>query len=157
VGERMTMRLYDPNRRYYNHGSSIGGPGDFIAAPEISQMCGELIGLWVADVWQSMGKPEPVALIEFGPGRGTMMGDALRAARAAPGFHGAVCVHLIETSTDLQSQQPRTLSSVDDVPLHWHRRIEEVPPAPSIIVANEFFDALPIRQAERRPTGWHER
>jgi len=157
VAEFMAMCLYDPNHGYYNHGSPIGAAGDFITAPEISQMFGELIGLWVADVWQSMGKPEPVALIEFGPGRGTMMGDALRAARAAPGFHGAVCVHLIETSTDLQSQQRRTLSSVDDVPLRWHRRIEEVPPAPSIIVANEFFDALPIRQAERRPTGWHER
>src|SRR5262249_8140504 len=157
VAEFMAMCLYDPNHGYYNHGSPIGAAGDFITAPEISQMFGELIGLWVADVWQSMGKPEPVALIEFGPGRGTMMGDALRAARAAPGFHSAVCVHLIETSADLQSQQRTTLSSVDDGPWHGHHGIEEVPPAPSIIVANEFFDALPIRQAERRPTGWHER
>src|SRR5262249_37382075 len=157
VAEFMAMCLYDPNHGYYSHGSPIGAAGDFITAPEISQMFGELIGLWVADVWQSMGKPEPVALIEFGPGRGTMMGDALRAARAAPGFHSAVCVHLIETSADLQSQQRRTLSSVNNVPLRWHERIEEVPPAPSIIVANEFFDALPVRQAERRPTGWHER
>src|SRR5262249_56057352 len=79
------------------------------------------------------------------------------AGGAGWGLQRAVGVDLIETSTDLQWKQRRTLSSVDDVPLHWHRRIEEVPPAPSIIVANEFFDALPIRQAERRPTGWHER
>jgi len=108
-------------------------------------------------VWQSMGGPDEVALIEFGPGRGTMMKDALRAARAAPEFRKAVRGHLIETSPDLQSQQRRTLSGVDDVALRWHASIDEVPAVPFIIVANEFFDALPIRQAERRPTGWHER
>src|SRR5262249_3839197 len=99
---------------------------------------------------------DEVALIEFGPGRGTMMKDALRAARAAPGFRKAVRGHLIETSPDLQSQQRRTLSGVD-VALRWHASIDEVPAVPSIVVANEFFDALPIRQGERRPKGWHER
>jgi NADH dehydrogenase [ubiquinone] 1 alpha subcomplex assembly factor 7 len=116
-----------------------------------------LIGLWAAEAWRSMGKPDPVALIEFGPGRGTMMRDALRAARAAPEFRRAVHVCLIETSPSLQSQQRQTLSDVGDVPVHWHAGIDEVPASPCIIVANEFFDALPVRQVERRPTGWHER
>jgi NADH dehydrogenase [ubiquinone] 1 alpha subcomplex assembly factor 7 len=119
-------------------------------------MFGELIGLWAAEVWRSMDEPDPVALIEFGPGRGTMMSDALRAARAVPAFRRAVRVHLIETSPGLQSQQHQTLSGVD-VPMRWHASIDEVAAAPAIIVANEFFDALPIRQAERRTTGWHER
>jgi NADH dehydrogenase [ubiquinone] 1 alpha subcomplex assembly factor 7 len=157
VAEFMAMCLYDPQYGYYNRRAPFGAAGDFITAPEISQMFGELIGLWAAEVWQSMGKPDPVALIEFGPGRGTMMRDVLRAARVAPELGRALRVHLIEISPDLQARQRETLSMVDDVPLHWHAGIGEVPAIPAIIVANEFFDALPIRQAERRPTGWHER
>lgn len=157
VAEFMAMCLYDPQHGYYNRRAPFGAAGDFITAPEISQMFGELIGLWAADVWQSMGKPDPVALIEFGPGRGSMMSDVLRTARVAPEFGRALDVHLIEVSLDLQFRQRETLGTVDDVPLHWHPDIDEVPAIPSIIVANEFFDALPIRQAERRPTGWHER
>ena len=157
IAEFMALCLYDPQHGYYNQRVPFGAAGDFITAPEISQMFGEMIGLWTAQVWRSMGRPAPVALIEFGPGRGTMMRDALRAARAAPEFRRAVRVHLIETSSKLQSQQRRTLSGVDDVALHWHASIDEVPARPCIIVANEFFDALPVRQAERRPTGWHER
>jgi NADH dehydrogenase [ubiquinone] 1 alpha subcomplex assembly factor 7 len=157
VAEFMGLCLYDPRYGYYNRRPPFGAGGDFITAPEISQMFGELVGLWAAEVWRSIGKPDPVALIELGPGRGTMMGDALRAARAAPEFRRAVRVHLIETSRDLQSRQRQTLSGVEDVPLHWHGSIDEMPAAPCIIVANEFFDALPVRQAERRPAGWHER
>jgi SAM-dependent MidA family methyltransferase len=157
VAEFMAMCLYDPRHGYYNCRAPFGAAGDFITAPEISQMFGELIGLWAADVWQSMGAPDQVALIEFGPGRGTMMMDALHAARAAPEFRKAVRVHFIETSPDLQQRQHKTLSGVEDVTLHWHATIDEVPAGPSIIVANEFFDALPIRQAERHSTGWHER
>jgi len=157
VAEFMTMCLYDPQHGYYNRRAPFGAAGDFITAPEISQMFGELIGLWAAEVWQSMGAPDQVALIEFGPGRGTMMTDALRAALAAPEFRKAVRVHFIETSPDLQQRQRQTLSGVDDIALHWHAAIDEVPAGPAIIVANEFFDALPVRQAERRSTGWHER
>jgi NADH dehydrogenase [ubiquinone] 1 alpha subcomplex assembly factor 7 len=157
VAEFMAMCLYDPQHGYYGHRSPFGAAGDFVTAPEISQMFGELVGLWAAEAWQSMGKPDPVALIELGPGRGTMMADALRAARSAPDFRRAVRVHLIETSLDLQEQQQATLSTVDDVPLRWHTTMDDVPGTASIIVANEFFDALPVRQAERRPTGWHER
>jgi NADH dehydrogenase [ubiquinone] 1 alpha subcomplex assembly factor 7 len=156
VAEFMETCLYDPQHGYYRRRAPVGAAGDFITAPEISQMFGELIGLWAAEVWRSMGEPDPVALIEFGPGRGTMMRDALRAARAVPAFRRAVRVHLIETSPALQSQQRQTLSGVD-VAMQWHAGIDEVPAAASIIVANEFFDAVPIRQAERRTTGWHER
>jgi NADH dehydrogenase [ubiquinone] 1 alpha subcomplex assembly factor 7 len=157
VAEFMAMCLYDPQHGYYGHRSPFGAAGDFVTAPEISQMFGELVGLWAAEVWQAIGKPDPVALIELGPGRGTMMADALRAARAAPDFRRAVRVHLIETSLDLQARQRATLSTDDDVPLRWHATLDDVPGTASIIVANEFFDAQPIRQAERRPTGWHER
>jgi NADH dehydrogenase [ubiquinone] 1 alpha subcomplex assembly factor 7 len=157
LAEFMALCLYDPQHGYYRHRSPFGAAGDFVTAPEISQMFGELVGLWAAAVWQAIGKPDPVALIELGPGRGTMMADALRAARAAPDFRRAMRVHLIETSLDLQARQRATLSAVDDVPLRWHATIDDVPGTASIIVANEFFDALPIRQAERRPTGWHER
>jgi SAM-dependent MidA family methyltransferase len=157
VAEFMATCLYDPQHGYYGHRSPLGAAGDFVTAPEIGQMFGELVGLWAAEAWQAIGKPDPVALIELGPGRGTMMADALRAARAAPDFRSAARVHLIETSLDLQARQRANLSAVDDVSLRWHDTIDEVPATPSIIVANEFFDALPISQAERRPTGWHER
>jgi len=157
VAEFMAMCLYDPKLGYYNCRAPFGAAGDFVTAPEISQMFGELIGLWAATVWEAMGAPDPVLLIEFGPGRGTMMSDALRAARTVPSFRKAVRVQLIETSPDLQLRQRQTLSGVDDVWLRWHASIEDVPEGPSIILANEFFDALPIRQAERRASGWHER
>jgi NADH dehydrogenase [ubiquinone] 1 alpha subcomplex assembly factor 7 len=157
VAEFMAMCLYDPQHGYYGHRSPFGADGDFVTAPEISQMFGELVGLWAAEAWQAIGRPDPVALIELGPGRGTMMADALRAVRAAPDFRRAVRVNLIETSLDLQARQRATLSAAADVPLRWHATLDEVPVSPSIIVANEFFDALPICQAERRPTGWHER
>jgi SAM-dependent MidA family methyltransferase len=157
VNEFMALCLYDPQHGYYSRRSPFGAAGDFITAPEMSQMFGELVGLWAAEVWQAMGRPDPVALVECGPGRGTMMKDALRVARAVPDFRKALRVHLIETSPGLRSRQRETLNAASDVPLHWHGGIDEVPAIPSIIVANEFFDALPVRQAERRPTGWHER
>jgi NADH dehydrogenase [ubiquinone] 1 alpha subcomplex assembly factor 7 len=157
VAEFMAMCLYDPQHGYYIRRAPFGAAGDFITAPEISQMFGELIGLWAAAAWQSMGAPDPVLLIEFGPGRGTMMSDALRAARTAPEFRKAARVHFIEKSPDLQMRQRQTLSGVDDVTLRWHATIDEAPIGPSIIFANEFFDALPVHQAERCATGWHER
>jgi len=157
VAEFTALCLYDPEHGYYNRRAPFGAAGDFITAPEISQMFGELIGLWAATVWRSIGAPDPVLLIELGPGRGTMMADALRAVRAVPEFRKAVRVHLIETSPDLQLRQRQTLGGIDDVMLRWHATLDETPAGPSIILANEFFDALPVHQAERRRTGWHER
>jgi NADH dehydrogenase [ubiquinone] 1 alpha subcomplex assembly factor 7 len=153
----MTLCLYDLDHGYYLRGDPLGAAGDFVTAPEVSQMFGEMIGLWAAEVWQEIGAPATLQLIEIGPGCGTMMLDALRAARAAPEFRRALRVHLIEVSPVLRQRQAHTLRDVGDVPVRWHATFGEVPPGPAIVLANEFFDALPVHQAERRPTGWHER
>jgi SAM-dependent MidA family methyltransferase len=157
VAEFMAMCLYDPQHGYYTSRLPFGARGDFVTAPEISQMFGEMVAVWTVEAWLAVGMPNPVALIECGPGRGTMMADILRATQSHEAFRKALRVHLVETSPSLQARQRGTLDAASDVPLHWHATIDEVPAIPSIIVANEFFDALPIRQAERRPTGWHER
>jgi NADH dehydrogenase [ubiquinone] 1 alpha subcomplex assembly factor 7 len=153
----MTLCLYDPEYGYYPNRDPLGAAGDFVTAPEISQMFGELIGLWAVEVWREMGSPDPIQVIELGPGRGTMMLDVLRAARAVADFRRAARVHLIEVSPALQQRQGETLRGVQDVPVRWHKTLGEAPLGPAIILANEFFDALPINQAEKRPTGWHER
>src|SRR5262249_31085160 len=125
-------------------------------APEISQMFGELIGLWAIAVWKLMDEPERVRLIELGPGRGTMMIDALRAAYAMPTFRKALAVHLVEMSPTLEERQRRTRSGAA-VPPQWPKALDQVPPGPAIILANEFFDALPVQQAVMCVDGWHER
>jgi NADH dehydrogenase [ubiquinone] 1 alpha subcomplex assembly factor 7 len=153
----MTLCLYDPEYGYYPSRDPLGAAGDFVTAPEISQMFGELIGLWAVDLWREMGSPDPIQIIELGPGRGTMMLDMLRAARAVADFRRAARVHLIEVSPVLQQRQVETLRGVQDVPVRWHKTLGEAPLGPAIIFANEFFDALPVNQAERRPSGWHER
>jgi NADH dehydrogenase [ubiquinone] 1 alpha subcomplex assembly factor 7 len=128
VAEYMALCLFDPTHGYYTTHDPFGARGDFITAPEVSQMFGELIGLWVSAVWKQMGAPENVRLIELGPGRGTMMKDALRAVKIVPG-----------------------------VPVFWHAALAEVPKGPAIVLANEFFDALPVNQAIKTDRGWHER
>ena len=126
---------------------------DFTTSPEISQVFGELLGLWAAVMWQSLGAPAPVSLVEMGPGRGTLMADALRAiGRAAPAFRAAASVHLIETSPRLRAAQRERVG--DAV---WHDGLDTVPEAPFILLGNEFLDALPIRQFVRRGDGWRER
>ncbi len=139
----MTLCLYDPEHGYYPNRDPLGAAGDFVTAPEISQMFGELIGLWAVEVWREMGSPDPIQLIELGPGRGTMMLDVLRAARAVADFRRAARVHLIEVSPALQQRQGETLRGVQDVPVRWHKTLGEAPLGPAIILANEFFDALP--------------
>jgi SAM-dependent MidA family methyltransferase len=157
VAHYMELCLTDPERGYYARRDPFGVAGDFITSPEISQMFGELIGLWAAATWRAMGSPAQVNLVELGPGRGTMMVDVLRAARVMPDFRAAIGVHLIEISGALVGLQRSALSGVD-VPVSWHRSIEGVPEGGALIVlANEFFDALPIRQAVMCADGWHER
>jgi NADH dehydrogenase [ubiquinone] 1 alpha subcomplex assembly factor 7 len=156
VATYMGLCLGHPLHGYYTTRDPFGRAGDFITAPEISQMFGELIGLWAAAVWQAMGAPARVALVELGPGRGTLMADALRAARVVPDFAAALDVHLVETSPVLQSRQQETLAKFDE-PLAWHRELTEVPDGVSILIANEFFDALPLHQAVKTSSGWHER
>jgi len=156
IAEYMRLCLTHPQHGYYVNRDPLGSGGDFVTSPEISQMFGELIGLWMGSVWQQMGAPENVRIIELGPGRGTLMHDALRAAKIVKGFRDALVVHLVEVSPALQQVQQRMLEDLDAAVL-WHNAIEDVPPGPSIIVANEFIDALPVHQAVRQADGWHER
>jgi SAM-dependent MidA family methyltransferase len=157
LDEFMALCLYDLEHGYYMSRLPFGAAGDFVTAPEISQMFGEMVAVWAEAAWIAIGSPDPVAFIECGPGRGTMMKDVLRTTRSRQRFRAALRLHLVETSPGLQKLQRETLRDVNDVPLCWHTGIDDVPAISSIIVANEFFDALPVRQAERRPAGWHER
>ena len=156
IGEYMALCLFDPVHGYYTTRDPLGAGGDFITAPEISQMFGELIGLWMAAVWKRMDSPPKVHVIELGPGRGTMMKDALRALKVMPGFSETIALHLVEINPVLQAQQQRALAEVAP-PVAWHKTLNEVPPGPSIVVANEFFDALPVNQAVKLESGWHQR
>jgi NADH dehydrogenase [ubiquinone] 1 alpha subcomplex assembly factor 7 len=150
----MAMALHDPEAGYYARHDPIGGAGDFVTAPEISQIFGELIGLCCADWWQRAGRPDPVALAELGPGHGVLMADFLRAAAAVPDFRAALRLSLVEASPMLRAEQARRLAAAQP---QFVAGIDELPPGPTILVANEFLDALPIRQLVRGETGWAER
>lgn len=141
---------------YYATREPFGTAGDFVTAPEISQMFGELVGLWLADIWQRAGSPSPVLLVELGPGRGTLMADALRAiGQAAPGLAGSVRLHLVEKSARLRAEQARKLPGAALHNAVWHDSLATVPDdAPMLLVANEFLDALPLTQFERTSEGW---
>jgi SAM-dependent MidA family methyltransferase len=156
VAQFMYLCLTHAEHGYYMVRDPLGTAGDFTTSPEISQMFGELIGLWAAAVWKQMDSPQHVRLIELGPGRGTMMLDALRAAKSMPGFRNAIELHLVEISPVLEQRQRQNLES-SEIPVTWHKSLDEVPPGPSIILANEFFDALPVQQAVMCADGWHER
>lgn len=156
VDQYMQACLEDPRHGYWQRAATIGADGDFVTAPEISQVFGELIGLWSAVVWQGMGRPSPLRLVELGPGRGTLMRDAWRAARAVPRFLDAATTHLIEVSASLRTAQEQTLAALDRRAT-WHRALDQVPPGAAIVVANEFLDALPIRQLVYAGDAWHER
>ncbi len=141
---------------YYARGTAFGAAGDFITAPEISQTFGEILGLWAAVVWQGLGMPDQVILVEVGPGRGTLMADVLRAAAAVPPFAAALQVHLVETSPALRAAQKAALAP-RGVSVHWHHDLSSIPDGPMILLANEFIDALPIEQWVRGDQGWHLR
>lgn len=145
IHDYMEACLYDPEHGYYIKGNPIGRHGDFITAPEISQVFGELIGLWAGEVWREMGEPGNLRLIELGPGRGTLMADALRALRILPGFLASTAIHLIEASQPLKEKQRLALAA-PGCPVFWEARLEDVPAGPAIIIANEFLDCLPVRQ-----------
>lgn len=151
LSDYMADCLLHPQHGYYATRDPLGTAGDFITAPEISQMFGELIGLSLAQAWLDQGAPAHITLAELGPGRGTLMADALRATRGVPGFHDALTVHFIEASPPLRAAQARAVPGAQ-----WHDTINSLPDAPLYIIANEFFDALPIRQFTRAPNGWHE-
>ena len=150
----MEICLSDPEHGYYRRREPIGAAGDFITAPEVSQMFGELIGLWCAVTWRQMGAPERINLVELGPGRGTLMQDALRAVGAEPEFCRAMSLHLVETGERLRDAQRQRLA---DAAAAWHLSLDDVPPGPLLLIANEFFDALPVHQYEMTAEGWRER
>jgi SAM-dependent MidA family methyltransferase len=155
VWRYMELCLMHPRHGYYVSRDPLGREGDFTTAPEVSQMFGELLGLWTASVWKQMGSPQMLRLIELGPGRGTMMADALRALRVLPPLYQALQIHLIEVNPVLRERQSATLMGVRNIA--WHDSIDEVPDGPSVILANEYFDVLPVHQMVRHENGWHER
>jgi SAM-dependent MidA family methyltransferase len=154
VPEFFTRCLHDPRDGYYATRPDLGAAGDFVTAPLVSQMFGELIGLWVLETWTRMGRPAPFRLIEMGPGDGTLMSDLLRAGRLAPDFLAAAEVWLVEVSEPLKAKQAARLGEGP----RWVSRLDDIPGgAPIILVANELLDCLPARQFIRTQTGWAER
>ncbi len=155
VWRYMELCLMHPEHGYYVSRDPLGREGDFTTAPEVSQMFGELLGLWAASVWRAIGQPPLLRLIELGPGRGTMMADALRALRVLPPLYQSITIHMVEVNPVLREKQRQTLSGVRNVT--WHDSIDDVLEGPAVIFANEYFDVLPIHQMVKRESGWHER
>ncbi len=154
LADYMSDCLLHPEHGYYTTRDPLGADGDFTTAPEISQMFGELIGLSLAQAWLDQGSPASFSLAELGPGRGTLMADALRTTRSVPGFHQAAQLHLIEASPTLKDAQRQALATFAP---QWHDSVETLPDLPLFLIANEFFDALPIAQFVRDEDGWRER
>jgi SAM-dependent MidA family methyltransferase len=155
VWRYMELCLMHPKHGYYVARDPLGREGDFTTAPEVSQMFGELLGLWAASVWKAIGSPPVLRLVELGPGRGTMMADVLRALRVLPPLYQSLSIHLVEINPVLRDKQASTLSGVRNI--SWHDTIDEIPEGPAVILANEYIDVLPIHQVVRRENGWHER
>ena len=154
VASYMALCLTHPTKGYYKSDDPLGVAGDFVTAPEISQMFGELLGFFFVNVWQQMGSPKAFTLLELGPGRGTLMADMLRVACRAEGFRDALDLRLFETNPALIAEQNARLEPYNP---KWIDSFEKVGEGPLLVVANEFFDALPIRQFVRMDDGWHER
>ncbi len=153
IAEYMTQCLLHPKYGYYTTQRPIGAGGDFITSPEISQMYGEMLGLCLAQNWIDQGQPSRFTLAELGPGRGVLMADILRTTKAISGFHQAAEIILVEASPELQAVQAKTL---DDYDVTWVNTVTALPEQPLFLVANEFFDCLPIRQYSRTEHGWQE-
>ena len=153
IDRYMALCLGHPAHGYYMNRDPFGEQGDFMTAPEISQIFGELVGVWCAAAWDAMGKPTQFNLVELGPGRGTLMADILKAAKVMPGFRQAARIHLVEMSPALRKLQKERLG--EDV--KWHDSLANISDGPMLLVANEFFDAIPIRQYEKRHGKWLER
>jgi NADH dehydrogenase [ubiquinone] 1 alpha subcomplex assembly factor 7 len=157
VAQYMTACLHDPADGYYATRPALGAEGDFITAPLVSQMFGELLGLWLVESWERLGRPAPVRLVEMGPGDGTLMADLLRAARLSPAFLQAADLWLVEVSEPLRARQAERLAAAPLAP-RWAGSLDVVPgDAPLLLVANELLDCLPARQYVRTPQGWAER
>ncbi|MBL4749110.1 MAG: SAM-dependent methyltransferase [Amylibacter sp.] len=153
IAEYMTQCLLHPEHGYYTTHQPLGSTGDFVTAPEISQMFGEMLGLCLAQAWMDQGAPEQFTLAELGPGRGTLMADILRATKAVAGFHAAAKIILVEVSPELRTVQEKTL---DGYNVQWAGSVTELPEQALYLVANEFFDCLPISQHIRTEHGWQQ-
>jgi SAM-dependent MidA family methyltransferase len=157
VNEYMALCLFDPTDGYYTTREPFGAAGDFITAPEISQMFGELIAVWLCQAWAAIGRPMPVTIAEIGPGRGTLMKDMLRTlSRLDPALTGSASFAMIETSPRLAEVQKKTLAGAA-ARIGWHESIDTLPRQPLLIVGNELFDAVPVRQFIRAGAAWRER
>jgi len=156
VAEYMNLALAHPEYGYYMGRDPLGVAGDFTTAPEISQVFGEIIGAWLANQWLLLGSPKNIALVELGAGRGTLMADILRATKNLKGFHEATSFHIVEISPHLRQKQWKTLAGKHER-IEWHETIDTLPKKLILLIANEFFDALPIRQFVRSEAGLLEK
>lgn len=156
LGEYMQLCHFDTDHGVYAARDPIGRTGHFITAPEVSQMFGELIGIWCVAAWQALGEPSPSQLCELGPGRGTLMRDAMRAMANFPQFADAVTVHLVEASATLRARQKALLTGAGREPV-WHDETGTLPAGPTVFIANEFLDVLPLRQYAKADGRWRER
>lgn len=156
LADYMQLCLFDPEQGYYSNETAIGSAGDFVTAPQVSQMFGELIGVWCASVWEAMDRPDPFILAEAGPGHGTMMADMLRATASVKGFRRAARVRLIEAGATMANRQRKALAGVD-ADIEWMETPDRLPDGPLILVANEFLDCLPVRQFVKAGPVWRER
>ncbi len=154
VAQYMTLALLHPTHGYYTQHNPLGADGDFVTAPEISQMFGEMLGLSLLQTWRDQAIFGPFVLAELGPGRGTLMADILRVAQKVPAFARAAQVWLVEASPLLKDRQQDT---IDHENLHWAETVADLPDGPLFVVANEFFDVLPVHQFQRTASGWRER
>ncbi|KAG7563922.1 Protein arginine methyltransferase NDUFAF7 [Arabidopsis suecica] len=171
VAEYMEEVLTNPKAGFYMNRDVFGAQGDFITSPEVSQMFGEMIGVWTVCLWEQMGRPERVNLVELGPGRGTLMADLLRGTSKFKNFKESLHIHLVECSpalqklqhqnlkcTDESSSEKKAISSLAGTPVHWHATLEEVPSGvPTLIIVHEFYDALPVHQFQKSSRGWCEK
>ena len=155
ISQYMHLCNAHPQLGYYSTGTPVGKDGDFITAPEVSQMFGELVGLWCLQAWHAMNCPDPVQIVELGPGRGTMIADIIRSVKTNQKFSNATKICLVETSPSLKSEQQSKLADCS-IPIQWVRNVEELPRVPAIFIANEFFDAIPFRQFVKTNDSWRE-
>lgn len=153
IADYMTQCLLHPDYGYYTQKNPIGANSDFITSPEISQMFGELIGLNLAQTWLDQGSPSPFCLTELGPGQGSLMQDILRVTKSIPGFHAAMKINLVEVSPTLKKRQKQALAQYS---ITWIDSIADLPTLPLFLIANEFFDCLPIRQFLKGKNDWQE-
>ncbi|WP_040450405.1 class I SAM-dependent methyltransferase [Hoeflea phototrophica] len=157
ISDFFALCLADPDHGYYKTREPFGRSGDFITAPEVSQLFGEMIGVFLVHAWQAQGAPDQVRIAEIGPGRGTLMSDALRViAKLAPDLYANATIHMVETSDRLRNEQRQTLVRIKDR-ICWHQAFEEIPAGFTLMVANELFDAIPIHQFVKTPNGFRER